>query len=112
MTDQPTYEELAQKIKDLQHAESGRHLIEETLRRKKIAYLVYPLGEGRINVFFGDDTCIAVIRMFDKHNLFDLTDEEDFILGVMLGYDTAKQCERYLDRKSRTTAKVLQSRAA
>jgi len=28
-----------------------------------------------------------------------LTDEEDFILGTMLGYDRVKQCERYLKRK-------------
>ena len=32
-------------------------------------------------------------------SLSDLTDEEDFILGVMLGYDRLKQCERYLKRK-------------
>jgi len=32
-------------------------------------------------------------------SLSDLTDEEDFILGTMLGYDRVKQCERYLKRK-------------
>ena len=32
-------------------------------------------------------------------SLSNLTDEEDFILGTMLGYDRVKQCERYLRRK-------------
>jgi hypothetical protein len=32
-------------------------------------------------------------------SLSNLTDEEDFILGTMLGYDRVKQCERYLKRK-------------
>ncbi len=84
--------------------ETYRNRIEDRLQRNGIAYLVYPLGEKKINVFFGDEACIAVIRRFNKQNLFDLSDEEDFILGAMLGYDTAKQCERYLGRKARTEA--------
>ncbi|RLD17868.1 MAG: DUF2023 domain-containing protein, partial [Caldiserica bacterium] len=28
--------------------------------------------------------------------LSNLTEEEDFILGIMLGYDRLKQCERYM----------------
>lgn len=84
-------------------SKTNRTMIENTLQRKEIAYLIYSLGDNKINVFFGDDACIAVIKMFNKHNLCDLTDEEDFILGVMLGYDTAKQCERYLIRKKRVT---------
>ncbi len=86
--------------------------IEGALRQKKIAYLIYPLGKNKINVFFGDDACVAVIKNFNKHNLFDLTDEEDFILGVMLGYDTAKQCERYLCRKLQSASKPTQVFAA
>jgi len=81
-------------------AQSNRAWIEHTLARKEIACLIYSLGENKINVFFGDDACVDVIRKFNKHNLYDLTDEEDFILGTMLGYDTALQCRRYLDRKA------------
>ena len=28
------------------------------------------------------------------------------ILGIMLGYDTAKQCERYLGRTARTAVRI------
>jgi len=80
--------------------------IECTLQRKKIACLIYPLGAHKINVFLGDDVCIEVIRKFNKQHLFELTDEEDFILGIMLGYDTAKQCERYLGRTARTAIRI------
>ena len=34
--------------------------------------------------------------------LNQLTPEEDFILGAMLGYDIRVQCERYCERKCRT----------
>ncbi len=90
----------------------NRGAIEATLRRKQIDFLLYPLGENKINVFFGDAACIAVIHRFNKCHLFELTDEEDFILGVMLGYDTAKQCERYLGRKKRNVANLSQAYAA
>lgn len=83
---------------------TNRAAIERTLQRKNIAYTIYPLGEHKINVFFGDDACIAIINKFDKHNLFELTDEEDFILGTMLGYDTGKQCRRYLNRTAQVAA--------
>ena len=33
--------------------------------------------------------------------LSQLTPEEDFILGAMLGYDICAQCERYCERKCR-----------
>lgn len=31
--------------------------------------------------------------------LNQLTAEEDFILGAMLGYDLCQQCKRYCDKK-------------
>ena len=34
-------------------------------------------------------------------SLDDVTPEEDFILGAMLGYDICAQCERYCERKGR-----------
>ena len=39
-------------------------------------------------------------------NLSAYTDEEDYILGIMLGYDRVKQCQRFLNRKFK---KVLES---
>ncbi len=44
--------------------------------------------------------CVDIIKQMNFDSLSDLTDEEDFILGTMLGYDRMNQCERYLKRKS------------
>ena len=38
--------------------------------------------------------------MLSKKSLNDLSLEEDFMLGVMLGYDVQQQCKRYLDFKN------------
>jgi hypothetical protein len=73
--------------------------IRTRLEQSKIAYVIYPLGKDKINVFFGEAICIDVIKQIGKIHLFDYTAEEDFLLGIMLGYDRKKQCERYLHRK-------------
>jgi Protein of unknown function (DUF2023) len=91
---------------------SHRSQIEETLQKKEINYLIFRVGKNKINVFFGDSVCINVIQNFLKQNLYDLTDEEDFILGIMLGYDTAMQCRRYLKRKDQANIKHVQELAA
>ena len=91
---------------------SNRSQIEETLQKKEINYLIFRVGKNKINVFFGDSVCINVIQNFLKQNLYDLTDEEDFILGIMLGYDTAMQCRRYLKRKDQANIKHVQELAA
>ncbi|TDO94695.1 uncharacterized protein DUF2023 [Halanaerobium saccharolyticum] len=48
----------------------------------------------------GDQNCVDVIKEIDKNNLKDYTDEENFRLGIMLGYDRLKQCEHYVKRKA------------
>lgn len=77
---------------------SDRQDAERKLESKGIAYLVYPLGKTRINVFFGDGQCVEVVRRIGKTRLYDYTPEEDFMLGIMLGYDRLRQCKRYLER--------------
>jgi hypothetical protein len=72
-----------------------------------IPYLIVPVAKGshKINVFFGNRVCIEVLKRFGKRSLADFTAEEDFVLGIMLGYDRIRQCERYLrvvDRQART----------
>ena len=74
--------------------------IREQLERREIAYMIYSLGKDKINVFFGEPICVEVIKQIGKQSLCDYTDEEDFMLGIMLGYDRKKQCERYLQRKN------------
>jgi hypothetical protein len=53
----------------------------------------------KINIFFGNKNCINVLKSFGDKPLYKFTDEEDFILGIMLGYCRKKQCERFLKRK-------------
>ena len=59
------------------------------------------MGNGRVNLFFGQRECMAAIRRMVTRPLCQLTPEEDFILGAMLGYDICAQCERYCERKQR-----------
>ena len=74
--------------------------IERKLKKQDISYfLTYP-GDKNINVFFGDSTCVDVIKSFNPSNLTNLTLEQDFILGAVLGYDIKIQCQRYLKRKN------------
>jgi hypothetical protein len=63
-----------------------------------IDYYIQKNNDVRMNVFFGDNVCIKMIKQMKFKQLSNLTEEEDFILGIMLGYDRLKQCERYLKR--------------
>ena len=84
-----------------------RSAVETKLRAKGIAYAIFELSNGNMNVFFGADECIEVIREINKPRLNDYTDEEDFILGTMLGYARLPQCQRYITRKrAKQTGKI------
>lgn len=76
-----------------------RETVADILEKKNIAYFISPAGENNINIFFGNKLCIDVIKAIGKENLAEYTDEEDFILGTMLGYCRLKQCRRYLERR-------------
>lgn len=71
------------------------------LTDQKISCVIQPVGNGRINLFFGRKECIEAIRLLVRQPLNKLSPEEDFILGAMLGYDICAQCERYCERKVR-----------
>ena len=73
--------------------------IVKKLKAERIAYVIYSAGKDRINIFFGAVDCIDVIRSIGKNDLYKYNAEEDFILGIMLGYDRLKQCERYLKKE-------------
>lgn len=75
--------------------------IKERLLRENIHNIIYDIGSKNINVFFGSKTCIEIIKHINKEKLFDFSDEEDFILGTMLGYDRDIQCKRYLEKKNK-----------
>jgi Protein of unknown function (DUF2023). len=68
------------------------------LQHQHIAYHVCVVSETKINIFFGAAQCVEVVRKFGDKRLNRFTPEEDFILGIMLGYDRLQQCNRYLQR--------------
>ena len=76
---------------------SNKDYITARLEKEKIPYIIHPAGERTINVFFGNEDCIKVVATFDKH-LNKLSNEQDFMLGIMLGYDKILQCQRYIKR--------------
>lgn len=72
--------------------------IERRLTQENIAYLIHSIDNDKINVFFGAKDCINIVKTFEDKNLNELTPEQDFILGIMLGYDELPQYRRYLER--------------
>ena len=69
------------------------------LESQGIPYILQPAGQQNINVYFGRRECLEAVRLIVTRPLNQLTPEEDFILGAMLGYDICAQCERYCKRK-------------
>jgi hypothetical protein len=78
---------------------SRQDYIEKRLQKEQIAYVIQAVNGTKINVFFGHRFCIDVLKTFPDVPLNNLTDEQDFLLGIMLGYDRLEQCKRYLKRK-------------
>ena len=78
------------------------------LRRENIGYIVQAVGNERTNLFFGKDECLDALRLIVTRPLNQLSPEEDFILGAMLGYDICAQCERYCERKARRCCRKAQ----
>lgn len=70
---------------------------ERILERRAIPYFIQKVSQQKINVFLGNKQCIEVIKSFQEDSLTNYTAEQDFILGIMLGYDRERQCTRYLD---------------
>ena len=71
-------------------------MIKMKLGKRKINYKIYEIKNNNLNIFFGAEKCVEVIKKIGKDYLGNYTAEEDFILGIMLGYDRKKQCERFL----------------
>lgn len=71
------------------------------LEHQNINYIIQSVGNDRLNLFFGRKECLDAIRLIVKRPLNELSPEEDFILGAMLGYDICIQCERYCERRGK-----------
>lgn len=83
------------------HTISRKHEAEaiRKLEVQGIPYIAQPIGTRCVNLFFGRRECLEAVRTFLGKPLNDLTPEEDFILGALLGYDLSVQCERYCKRR-------------
>lgn len=71
------------------------------LKKRQINYIIQPAGRDTVNLFFGRKECLDAIRIIVTKPLNELSPEEDFMLGAMLGYDITKECERYCSLKGR-----------
>lgn len=72
------------------------------LERQGIPYVVQQVGNKCVNLYFGRPECIAVVKDIVRKPLNQLSPEEDFMLGTLLGYDICEQCQRYCKRKQGT----------
>jgi len=84
------------------------HIAITRLEHLGIPYIIQSVGNDRLNLFFGQKACLDTVRLMVNRPLNELTPEEDFILGALLGYDICVQCERYCDRKCRISHKGRQ----
>lgn len=81
-------------------ATENEELVTERLEKCGYSFIIEELKSGYINVFFGNPEPVNVLKKFKKNSLKEFTPEEDFILGILLGYNTQQQCKRYLTRKA------------
>lgn len=81
--------------------------VQKKLENESIDYFLQRVSLTKVNVFFGRKACIQAIRHIITRPLAELTPEQDFILGSLLGYDRIQQCERYIKQ---TKAKPVSDR--
>lgn len=85
---------------------SSRHREFATRRLESngISYEIQTVSPEKMNLFFGREECMEVRRKIVIRPLNQLSAEEDFILGAMLGYDICQQCVRFCNRKQQASA--------
>ena len=71
---------------------------EDRLKRDNIPFYIQQVSPQKINVFFGRKECVEIVKSFNHSSLNELTHEQDFMLGVMLGYDRMQQCQRFIKK--------------
>ncbi len=78
-----------------------REAAEKKLSKYNVDYVIQELPRNNINIFFGKKECVDVVRSFGNIPLNQLSCEQDFMLGIMLGYDRLAQCSRFLQRSEK-----------
>ncbi len=66
------------------------------LEKLKIKHCITELSKDKVNLFFGNPSCLEIIAKFSNTELNKITPQEDFILGIMLGYSREEQYNRIL----------------
>ena len=69
------------------------------LTNQKINYIIQPVGNDKINLFFGRKESTIAIRLLATQPLNKQSPEQDIIHAAMLSYDICAQCKRYCERK-------------
>lgn len=85
----------------------------QKLSNRGIDYFLQPVPDRTsVNIFFGKEECLRTLKKFLRQRpLNNLSPEEDFILGALLGYDLCRQCERYCKRVDLSVQNVEQGQA-
>jgi len=71
------------------------------LAESRLPHYVHAVSETKINLFFGRQVLVEVMKVVVTKPLHRLSPEEDFMLGALLGYDKEQQCRRFLARSQR-----------
>ncbi len=79
-------------------AEGDKQDYKNLLELTKTPYCIYELENCKVNIFLGNPKCLEILSKFSNTNLSKITPEEDFILGIMLGYSREEQYSRILGR--------------
>lgn len=82
-------------------------LVRAKLEAQGIDHFVQELSAAKANLYFGRPAFVAAARTFVTRPLNELSAEEDFMLGTLLGYDCEQQCRRYLTRSGRRIAEEV-----
>ena len=72
--------------------------VQARLNRDGIAFYRQKVNEEKVNLYFGNAQFVAVAQRLAIRPVCQLSAEEDFILGTLLGYDREQQCRRYLGK--------------
>ncbi|MEY4581540.1 MAG: hypothetical protein RL701_6243 [Pseudomonadota bacterium] len=72
--------------------------VQERLQRERVAIHVQDVSAKKLNLYFGQARYVEIARRLAVRPLNRLSPEEDFMLGILLGYDSGQQCQRYLEK--------------
>jgi hypothetical protein len=70
--------------------------VRQRLERERVAMYIQDVTADKQNLYFGRARYVEIARRLAVRPLNELSPEEDFMLGILLGYERSQQCRRYL----------------